>query len=137
MMRLLALLVFGFYLSTSMACDCKTIPNPLNERVLEQGSHEFFLAEITKVESKKEGKIKYNEYTVKVIKKYNLKDYVETLAFRTKSGKCMAEFNLGQKYLISTSRDKEKVRWTDVCHFKREFKNAKRYLDFLDTKYKS
>lgn len=136
-MKLLSLLAFSLWLTSSIACDCKTIPNPLNERILEQGSHEFFLAEITKMETKKEGKVKFNEYTVKVIKKYNLKNYVETLTFRTRAGKCQSEFAIGKQYLISTTRDKEKVRWTDQCHFKRELNNAKRYLDFLDTKYKS
>ena len=75
--------------------------------------------------------------TVKVIKKFNLKNYVETLTFRTKSGKCKAEFTVGQKYLISTSRDKEKIRWTDKCHFQREETKSKRYTDALNAKYKS
>lgn len=136
-MKHFILFSFLFVLSSSFACDCKSIPNPLNEKVLTQGSHEFFLAEITKMEEKKEGKIKFVEYSVKVIKKYNLKNYVETLTFRTRTGKCQSEFTVGEQYLISTTQDKEKNRWTDQCHFKREFKNAKRYLDFLDTKYKS
>jgi hypothetical protein len=130
------LFLFSFFISAySFSCDCKTIPNPLNEKVLEQGSHEFFLGTIKSVSKKKEGKISYMEYEITIDKKYTLKDAVQTVKIRTRPNNCLAEFEVGKTYLLSTTRDKEKVRWTDQCHFKRTFKAAKRYMDFLDEKY--
>lgn len=131
-------ILFGLFLifsSYTYSCDCKSIPNPLSEKVLDQGSHEFFLGTIKSVVKKKEGKISYMEYEITVDKKYTLKDAVPSVTIRTRTNKCMAEFVVGAKYLLSTTRDNEKVRWTDQCHFKRTFKSAKRYMDFLDERY--
>ena len=125
------------YFSSAYACDCKTTPNPLNEKTLQSGAYEFFVGTVEKEEKIKDGKITYYEFTFKVTKKYSLKEYVEVIKIRTRNNNCKQEFVKGETYLISVTRDKDKIRWTDICQFKRELKKAKRYMDFLDTKYKS
>lgn len=138
-MKSILILLFSvlFYSANVLACDCKSIPNPLNEKTLQSGGYEFFMGTVEKAEKKKEGKISYMEYTFKVTKKYSLKEYVEVVVVRSRTNKCLQEFTIGENYLISVTRDKEKVRWTDICQFKRGIREAKRYMDFLETKYKS
>lgn len=131
---LFILLVF-FSFSNVEACDCPKSPNPLNEKTLESGAYEFFLGTIEKVEKKKEGKISYYEYTFKVDKKYTLKDAIKKVSIRSRTNKYQVSFDIGSTYLISAERDGDKNRWTNICHFKRELKSAKRYIEFLDERY--
>ena len=66
---------------------------------------------------------------------YTLKVTDQTIIVRSIANKCLSELETGATYLLSISKDSEKKYITDECHFRREFRSAKRYLDFLDERY--